>query len=81
MSMFHSGCLHLFPIVKIWIRKDFLEFLKCFDLLITFVVDGLCECCVMTSTVYQVVDNCILAFTFCLHRTSKSLGLTDALSN
>lgn len=81
VSMFHLGCLHLFLIVKIWIRKDFLEFLKRFDLLMTFVVDGLCECCVMTSTVYQVVGTCTLAFTFCLHGTPKSLGLTDALSN
>lgn len=74
VSMFHSGCLHLFLIVKIWIWKDFLEFLKCFDLLLTFVVDGLCECCVMTSTIYRAVDNCPLAFTFCLHRTPKSSG-------
>lgn len=74
VSVFHLGCLHLFLIVKICIRKDFLEFLKCFELLLTFVIDGLCECCVTTSTIYHVVDNCALAFTFCLHRTPKSPG-------
>lgn len=78
--VFHLGCLHLFLIVKIWIQQDFLEFLKCFDLLLTFVVDGLCECCVTTSTIYQVVDNCALALTFCLHTTPKSPG-TDAHRN